>query len=421
MSVTQPLPEGSTGELIQGIMASVSQYEGQVIIERSKRGSLETRARGRLTYLAPVGLINKTYGEGKNAVKTTEHDPDRARFIPMIFEMLASESYSQTEIIQHVNSLGFTMPVTGKPLTKQTLNRILSKREYSGVVWVDEETGYVPAEFSPLVSKELFDEVQILRARQMGKKKQTKQKLNPLFPLRGFVKCPICGKGMSGSPTTSKGKSYPYYHLPMHSPGCTRPDLTVRKEKIEAEFLQLLRKLRPTPGFKKIFKEAVAEVWREKQETTLAAIKAVQRQGDTIRARLKTLTDRWLDCQSQDDAGFFRDQRKRLEQEQAENSHALRHLQTRIVDLDALMSFAFDMLEDASKMWLEASAEVRQKIQWGLFPNGLSYSPETGFGNPVCARAFSIFDLLNAPENQVVPPTGLEPMLPAPEAGALSN
>ena len=148
VSITQQLPDDSTGALVEGIMASVSEYESLVIAERSIRGTREARRGGKLTFKAPVGLRNRTYGIGKNAVKTVEQDEHRALFIRKMYEMVAGDLHSYKEIIEHINTLGFTMPESGNPLTKQTLDRILKNRVYTGYIYVDEDEGYQKAEFA---------------------------------------------------------------------------------------------------------------------------------------------------------------------------------------------------------------------------------------------------------------------------------
>ena len=268
---------------------------------------------------------------------------------------------------------------------------------------MSEDEGYQKAEFDPIISKDLFDTVQMIRKRRKGNRKRTNMRQNPDFPLKRFVKCASCGKSTTGSHTTSKGKSYPYYHVPGHRKGQSCPVFYVKKTRLEKDFLMLLRRLRPTKGFKRVFKEAVAEVWREKQKATVQAISVVQKEAAQIRQRLKRLQDMWYDSDPDLDRETFRSERKRLQDELDKANYDLRVLQDRIVDLDALLDYALDVLEDASKLWLNADIEQQCKIQWTLFPDGLGYSPDKGFRNPVNSRAFSICDLLNTPESRVVP------------------
>jgi len=142
---------------------------------------------------------------------------------------------------------------------------------------------------------------------------------------------------------------------------------------------------------------------REKQKTSLQAISVVRKDADQIRRRLKKLQDMWYDSDPDLDRETFRSERKRLQDELDKASCNLRTLQDRIVDLDVLLDYALDVLEDASKLWLNADIEQRCKIQWTLFPDGLAYAPDEGFRNPVNSKAFSICDLLNASESHMVP------------------
>ena len=75
----------------------------------------------------------------------------------------------------------------------------------------DEESRYIKAQHEPIISEQLFDQVQqVLKGR--GRDYKPKIVGNTKFPLRGFIQCPICGKTYTAS--TSKGRhgQYSYYH-----------------------------------------------------------------------------------------------------------------------------------------------------------------------------------------------------------------
>jgi len=57
-------------------------------------------------------------------------------------------------------------------------------------------------------------------------------------------------------------KSYPYYLCPNGK--CNA--INLRKEQLEEKFSALLARLRPTPGYLKLFHEIVLDVWKAKQK-----------------------------------------------------------------------------------------------------------------------------------------------------------
>ena len=64
-------------------------------------------------------------------------------------------------------------------------------------------------DFEPLISEELF-----YRARRFCRA------VCPDFPLRAFVRCECCGRGLTGSWSKGRSEYYAYYHC---RPGCPVP------------------------------------------------------------------------------------------------------------------------------------------------------------------------------------------------------
>jgi hypothetical protein len=93
----------------------------------------------------------------------------------------------------------------GRPLTSQAIGMLLRNQLYAGIVDVPEYgVRGRRGDFEPLISEELFYGAQAVPS---GRVPSTtpKQRAHPDFPLRGFVRCESCGRGLTGS--WSKGRS----------------------------------------------------------------------------------------------------------------------------------------------------------------------------------------------------------------------
>jgi hypothetical protein len=87
----------------------------------------------------------------------------------------------------------------GKPLTSQAIGVLLRNQIYTGIVDVPEYgVRGKRGDFAPLISEELFCRVQAMLA---GRVPSTapRMRAHPDFPLRGFVRCNSCGRGLTGS------------------------------------------------------------------------------------------------------------------------------------------------------------------------------------------------------------------------------
>ena len=76
---------------------------------------------------------------------------------------------------------------------------------------------------------------------------------------------------------------------------------------------------------------------------------------------------------------------------------------------DGILNTAFYLMQNASRLWQLSTCEQRLRLQDALFPGGLEYTRKDGFRTSPKSKAFNIFELLNAPDSNVVAAEGLEP------------
>lgn len=164
LSATPYIDGYTESELVESISEAVDKYESQSIGLRAKTGMTAARSRGQLTGPAPVGYLNSkdTDEEGITII-----DPERGHLVSEAFEMFSTGGYSVKDVSDHINRLGFRSRVNSRAMTIPRLTGVLKNRIYVGDVFVNDEVGYVPSEFIPLVSRDVFDAVQkILRNRE---------------------------------------------------------------------------------------------------------------------------------------------------------------------------------------------------------------------------------------------------------------
>ena len=91
-----------------------------------------------------------------------------------------------------------------RPLTSQAIGG-LRNQLYAGIVDVTEYgVRGKRGDFEPLISEDLFFRVQAVLSGRLPST-TPKQRAHPDFPLRAFVRCGSCGRGLTGS--WSKGRS----------------------------------------------------------------------------------------------------------------------------------------------------------------------------------------------------------------------
>ena len=125
-------------------------------------------------------------------------DPERAPLVRRAFEEYATGRFTKEQLLKQTGAWGLTNR-RGRPLTSQAIGTPLRNRLYAGIVDVPEYGVRTKrGDFEPLISEDLFYRVQaVLSGRVPSTTPQ--QRAHPDFPLRAFVRCESCGRGLTGS------------------------------------------------------------------------------------------------------------------------------------------------------------------------------------------------------------------------------
>jgi hypothetical protein len=92
-------------------------------------------------------------------------DGERAPLIARAFELMATGLHKKIDVLRLVTSKGLTTK-TGKPVTPQSFDRILGNPIYAGWIPLSRSGECPPARrlHQPIITQELFDRVQAVRA-----------------------------------------------------------------------------------------------------------------------------------------------------------------------------------------------------------------------------------------------------------------
>ena len=110
----------------------------------------------------------------------------------------ATGRFTKQQLLEQSRACGLTNR-RGRPFTSQAIGVLLRNQLYAGIVDVTEYgVRGKRGDFDPLISEDLFYRVQsVLSGRVPTKTPQ--QRAHPDFPLRAFVRCESCGRGLTGS------------------------------------------------------------------------------------------------------------------------------------------------------------------------------------------------------------------------------
>jgi site-specific DNA recombinase len=400
-SVTEPIDDSPSGRLMEGILASMAQFDNDVRSERVTAGMKAAVERGRWVWPAPLGYRNGPRG-GPSLVP----DPDRAPAVREAFE-LASRGITGRDLLTRLHALGLTTK-TGLPLSFSRLYEMLRQPVYAGYIrqaaWRTDRRG----DFAPLVSDEVFTQVQVRMTRPAAPSAAPLRAVHPDFPLKRFVRCGTCGKPLTASWSRGRaGTRYGFYHCKGGGKGgrCTN----IARQRLETAFLALLDRLRPQPGYWAVLQAAVLDTWREAQRHAGQAAAAARRRVATIEAKLTRLEDAFIYQRALEEAAYHA-RRAELREQIAVARLEAAEADVDELDVEGLLAFAEHTLTHASALWTAAgSIDEKVRLQTALFPRGLVWQFEH-FEEPVnCLEFFGLAEREGS-EKGLVDLTGIEPV-----------
>jgi len=354
-STTEFFEDTPAGRFMENIIANVSQFDNDVRTERSVNGMKEAIREGRFVGAAPFGYSNVRI-DGKHTIAPNE----KAGAAKKLFELVAQNKFSIDEIRRSLQGEGLTT-ANGGMIAKSHLYKILNNETYCG--WTVRFGERHKGLYEPLISEQLFDQVQRVLKRR-SHKGFLYQRENPSFPLRRFVFHPT-GKKLTGSWSQGRSKKYAYYRF------IGFKNAEYKKDVLEKGFMKFLDEYAVRPNILGKIKTRLKDVVVSSIEVKRHQSKHLQDQIDEISAKQTSLIQK-------NEKGVIGDALLRRQ---------LDLLETRLTDLytelarlpadnttyntDVLIDVTRKFLESPGAFWLELPFEKKVALQWFEFPQGV--------------------------------------------------
>lgn len=190
VSATEHIDDTPTGQLMHGILAAFNQFRSaEDGADISYKMGAKARKGGTLGR-APLGYLNqRDRSEGRN-IGTVAIDPERGSLVRLAFELYATGDYTIDELAEALAERGLrTRPGRHPigPVSTSKLGSMLADRYYIGYVSYkgEEFVGKHP----PLISRDLFEQVQAVREQRSGA--GVRQRRHHHY-LKGMLWCGAC-------------------------------------------------------------------------------------------------------------------------------------------------------------------------------------------------------------------------------------
>ncbi len=199
VSATEIINDTPEGALMEGLLEMFAEMYSKDLSQKVKRGIRESVLKG--NFIGGHILYGYKVEDKKIVI-----DEKTAPAIRYMFEEYANGK-SKKQIIRELNEMGYKT-AQGKPITFTSFQNNLSNIKYTGMFDNGElqNENYYPA----IISKEIFDKVQIKLAEHKHAPATQKAKIEYLLTGKAF--CGYCGAPMVGVSGTSKTSAKHYYY-----------------------------------------------------------------------------------------------------------------------------------------------------------------------------------------------------------------
>ena len=366
VSCTEHIDKSPAGRLTHGLMALIAEWYSSNLSQEVKTKTMEKVRRGGTVNKVPIGYLNvRQVNEGRE-VRTVEVDETRAPMVSWAFDAFASGEWTLSAITDHLQANGLTTVPSAqmreKPIPRATLHRMLRNPYYTGVV-VRNGVNY-PGNHQPLVSQEVFDQVQsVLEARNVA---GDKTRVHNHY-LKGSVFCAECGSRLCITKTKNRhGTEYMYFFcLANYRRTSTCNQRAVSVDLVEAYIEDKWTHVQLEPKYAEILCELIeAELEAGRDKNKKVAAKATKRLAALKEEEEKLLRAHYAEAVSLDllkkEQGRIASESQALKQQLAAATANFESIRDR---LESCLRF----LTNCHDAYLAAPAQIRRLMNQAVF------------------------------------------------------
>jgi len=281
----EPTPQG---KFMLNMAFGQSKYYVDSLSENTKRGLRQKVRRGEYPSLAPIGYINDS------RTKTVVIDQKQAPVIRQAFERYAQgdQTLEKIGIFLEQNHL---VSRIGQRIHISRATFILSNPFYYGHFRYGGEI--YEGKHEPIVSKKLFDQVQMVMKLKSRPRHKTKDEPQAYC---GLISCATCGMMVTGEYRVKTQKNgtqhfYTYYHCSKKSKIIKCPEPCIRQESLDGQISSFLQKVSLPKDWADYLNMRLEKDKMESTQSVSAFVKKNEKRLKDITVRLERLLNGFLD------------------------------------------------------------------------------------------------------------------------------
>ena len=286
-----------------------------------------------------------------------------AELICWAFEQMAMGHYHIDEVRKLLNGKGLKVE-------RSAFWWMMRSPVYIGKVIVppykDEQALIVPGQHEPIVSERLFYEVQDVLEGKRRKELPAHHSKQEDLPLRGFLKCPSCGRNLTGSASKGNGGRYYYYHC---KNACKERQKAV---EVNGSFYEMLVEISSNEKALKSFEKILSDHYLKDNKQKKADLEKTNKEIEVICKRLDNAQMMTLDGAL--DASEYRNIKAELEPEMSRLIRKQTELNCKDENEEEILEYGFYFLRNLDKLFTVADLEQKHRILGSTFPEKLVFT-----------------------------------------------
>ncbi len=358
-SIEQPLdmkiPES---KIMLAIYLATPEVENDRRAMNVKDGMYKAIKAGRWMGIAPKGYKRSVDENLKPCIIPGNDGP----LVKWAFEQMATGAYAIDDVRKMVNGKGLKV-------SRNAFWCLLRHPVYIAKMKVPAYKGepemVVTAKHPAIVSDALFYEVQeVLDGKRKINHPTVHCKREP-WPLRGFLKCPRCGRSLTGSTSKGNGGIYYYYHC---IKGCKeRHKANEVNDGFYGQLTVASRNEKAIRSYELIFKNSAVKNGKDK----VTLMNKYQQELDTNKKRLQNAQTLMLDGQL--NPGDYQDIRSKLQPQIEKLMKEITVLDHKNPEENNMKDFGFLYLRNVDKIFKAATLEEKHRIVGLTYPEKMTF------------------------------------------------
>lgn len=405
ISVTEPIGDDPVGNLMDGMLASFAQFDNDIRTVRSTGGMKARTMQGGWPHGAPFGYKKTKTPSGITTVEPNDDAPKLTAFL--------TEFSTGAYTVKQATTLAYDMGVRtkgGKKLNWQSVKNIIINPLYAGYVRTKlsdyEMVAGLHKHNCIIPEKIYYKNLSIIG----GNSKHFSRDAVEDWPLRSGFMRHTCGKSMTGSSPHGRNGPSPRYSCPQCKAKIIRRHTSKQREMVHDEFLQMMRGIRPKEGVKKLFKEIVLRQWNQEFKQGLELTGRLDHEHAALMDKKSRVIDLFID-------GKLNDQEKEAKMDEIEtkiNELRLQRIEANeyVSNKEQVIDGALLFMSSPGLFWNQSGIEIKKRVQDAIFPEGLAFDCEDGFGTATLSKSYLLLQELSEETTKnpnLVGAPGLEP------------